>query len=635
MKSKSTRPPTPLLQRPRLLLAWAAWIAVVGLLVIPMILKLLEGKIALFVIPVNPNPLLNLYDLAWQLIYTSVFVSLSFVVLVRKPKDGFAVATSATMLAFGVSTWATTATYGALVPSVLDFGIALARVLGALILCTFPNGRFQPIWVLLVVLAWSFWAFLGIWVPFLDLQQYPEWLFALVQFVFLGSGLIIQLYRYHRIYPPLQKQQAKWMIWGIFVVIVGYLIASLIGGIRLLPPFAVELAQKPLFYLSQIALGLAFTLSALRYRLWDIDFVINRSLIHGLLVLVLTIIFAVITHLFYWFVPVKYHPVGLGVGLIVAGLLFESIRSTLRRFVDERLYDIQFDYTKPILTSPAQMEWPEGSLMRETSFSDYQELELIDRGGVAIVYKAIHPKFSQKVAIKILPAERAADTEFLRRFEREARIVAQLRHINIVRLFDFGEESGTYYIVMEYIHGTTLNEVLAQKGRFRLAEAQSILTGIASALDYAHNHGLVHRDIKPANVMLEPKPDGNYRVVVMDFGIAKRVDGQTSLTESALLGTLDYISPEQIQSDPQIDRRADIYSMGILAYQMLTGVLPFQKKHMAALLMAHMQEPPPDPRDLNEAIPEHVALAIQRAMSKKRSDRYRTAGEFVTALLSH
>ena len=225
----------------------------------------------------------------------------------------------------------------------------------------------------------------------------------------------------------------------------------------------------------------------------------------------------------------------------------------------------------------------------------------------------------------------AEDEQFRKRFQREAQALAGLEHPNIVRLYDYGIENNLYFMVMEYLNGLSLSNALRQGGRMDMDVARPILMNIAEALDYAHAAGLVHRDIKPSNVMLDSSR-GTLRAVLTDFGIVKMPTAMTNITESAVIGTFDYIAPEQIQATGQLDGRADIYALGVMAYQMLTGALPFKRNSPGALLLAHMTAPAPDIREAAPAFSQDTARAIQKAMAKEPASRFATAGEFVAAL---
>jgi tRNA A-37 threonylcarbamoyl transferase component Bud32 len=284
-----------------------------------------------------------------------------------------------------------------------------------------------------------------------------------------------------------------------------------------------------------------------------------------------------------------------------------------------------------------------------TQLGPYQVLEPIGHGGMAEVYKGRHPRLDRTVAIKVLPAkyskkEDSGHAMFAQRFEREARAVAALRHSNIVQVFDFGDIEGNYYMVMEYIRGHDLAYLLRQKLALDLAPVEEILGQVASALDYAHTQGLVHRDVKPSNVLLENLLEDDldqaelihqsnaFRAVLTDFGIAKIFGADTAATQTGILmGTLDYMAPEQIRSAGQVDLRADIYALGVMAFQMLTGQVPFKAENPGAVMLSHLQTPPPDPRLFCSSIPDNVCLAIVRALQKNPDDRFSSAGEMIRA----
>ncbi len=296
-------------------------------------------------------------------------------------------------------------------------------------------------------------------------------------------------------------------------------------------------------------------------------------------------------------------------------------------------------------TLPTAITAGEDGSLTGTQLGPYQVLELLGRGGMAEVYKGRHARLERTVAIKILPAHSlgrdSGQAVFAQRFEREARAVASLRHPNIVEVFDFGDIQGTYYMVMEFVRGEDLARLLREVGRFDLPQAQSILAQISSALDHAHAQGLVHRDIKPSNVMLEGLDRSTtaaglqpaYRAVLTDFGIAKILGGDTAATQTGMLmGTLDYMAPEQIRSAAEVDHRADIYALGVMAYQMLTGQLPMLGDNPGAVMLAHLQTPPPDPRSLRPELSAACAQALLRALAKDPQDRFATSGALVAAM---
>ncbi|GAB4580858.1 MAG: hypothetical protein Fur0022_36020 [Anaerolineales bacterium] len=273
-----------------------------------------------------------------------------------------------------------------------------------------------------------------------------------------------------------------------------------------------------------------------------------------------------------------------------------------------------------------------------SSIGPYEIQGLLARGGMAEVYKGVHNRLERPVAIKILPPQLAGEGDFRRRFKREAQAVAALKHTNIVQVFDFGEFNNTCYLVMEYVDGKDLTNYLREHpGPMPLETALPLLREIASALDYAHSQGVVHRDVKPSNILLEyitilqPQPFP-YRAILTDFGIAKLVTSKISNTGTGMMGTLDYMAPEQIKSAKTVAHYADIYALGVLAYRIITGVLPFAGSHPGEVLQGHLHRPVPDPRAIIPTLPTYITDVLQRAMAKDPEQRYPTAKQVVIAL---
>ena len=262
-----------------------------------------------------------------------------------------------------------------------------------------------------------------------------------------------------------------------------------------------------------------------------------------------------------------------------------------------------------------------------TILGKYQITERLGRGGMAEVYQAYHPQLERYAAIKVLHGFLAEGQDFQMRFQREAKAIAALRHPNIVQIYDIDRNDEYYYMVMEYIDGGTLKDRMLQaSGPLPINAMAHIFGQIASALDYAHRQGVLHRDIKPANVLL----DRSGRVVLTDFGIARIVSETQFTVTGTLVGTPAYMSPEQGKGMP-ISNPSDIYSLGIILYEMVTGKVPFDADTPLAVIHKHINEPLPLPRTLREDIPTAVEDVILKALSKEPEDRYQTANEMMDA----
>src|SRR6266699_3182578 len=277
-----------------------------------------------------------------------------------------------------------------------------------------------------------------------------------------------------------------------------------------------------------------------------------------------------------------------------------------------------------------------------TTFGNYKILAPLGQGGMAHVYRARQENLDREVAVKVLPPWYAADRNFVVRFNLEARLIARLSHPNIVTVHDFNESNGHLYIVMQLVDGGTLKQILDTShdavsaagtsfplpGTMDVLEANRIFQQLASALTYAHEKGIIHRDIKPVNVLM----DRSGRPILSDFGIAKVLAGSSGLTRpGAGVGTPEYMSPEQCKGE-EVDGRADIYALGVMLFEALTGRTPFVGDNYPALAHSHIYEEPPDPRIFNR----HISLPLQnimlRALQKKPEHRYQHTSEMAKAL---
>jgi serine/threonine protein kinase len=261
------------------------------------------------------------------------------------------------------------------------------------------------------------------------------------------------------------------------------------------------------------------------------------------------------------------------------------------------------------------------TLVPGTRLRDYEITGLIGKGGMGEVYMAEDVNLGRKVAVKLLHTQNSADPNHLKRFLNEAKVQAQLVHPNIVALHSFFEEGGAYYLVMQYAPGVTLAELVRRTGPIPEQRALRIFTQIAEALGYAHSEGVVHRDIKPSNIMIDP--DKNDRVMVMDFGIARMISDEHITRTGTQLGTPCYMSPEQVMGEKDIDSRSDIYSAGVVLYEMLSGSIPYDLNTESLYKVQDriIKEPLPDPRLIYEYISEENVTLIRTLTQKEPKDR--------------
>lgn len=258
----------------------------------------------------------------------------------------------------------------------------------------------------------------------------------------------------------------------------------------------------------------------------------------------------------------------------------------------------------------------------------YELIEKIGAGGMAIVYKARCHLLNRYVAVKILRPELVEDENFVKRFKRESQAAASLSHPNIVNVYDVGQEDGIYYIVMEYVCGKTLKDYVREKGKLDSREAIKIALQIAAALEHAHKNGIVHRDIKPQNILI----GDDYTVKVADFGIARAVTSTTiTLAGSNVVGSVHYFSPEQARGG-YTDAKSDIYSLGIVLYEMVTGTLPFEGDTAVSVAIKHIQEKVKPPGEINPGIYKSLQDIIQKAIEKQPERRYQSAGQMIEDL---
>jgi serine/threonine protein kinase len=276
---------------------------------------------------------------------------------------------------------------------------------------------------------------------------------------------------------------------------------------------------------------------------------------------------------------------------------------------------------------------PSVPLTPGTRVGRYEIVAHLATGGMGEVYRARDIELERDVALKLLPESQTDNSAALERFRREARAAARLSHKNIVTLYDWGQDGGTWYLALEFIDGVDLHSRIVHKGRLRVDEALVITLQAARALDHASRHGVIHRDIKPSNFLLV-RDGQKMRVKLTDFGLARtNQEGQYRITrDGSTVGTIDYMAPEQARDSTQSDVRSDIYSLGCTLYHMLSGQPPFPDGGLGERLYKHMQLEPTDVRELNPEVPEALWLVLQRMLAKKPEDRYQTAADLIDAV---
>jgi serine/threonine protein kinase len=267
------------------------------------------------------------------------------------------------------------------------------------------------------------------------------------------------------------------------------------------------------------------------------------------------------------------------------------------------------------------------AMIGEVIAGRYELEELVGRGGMSSVYRAHDRLLERKVALKLLHEQYAVDPDYVERFRREARSVAQLSHANIVTVIDRGEDDGRQFIVFEYVDGENLKELITRRGALPVRRALELGVQIGGALAFAHRQGLVHRDVKPQNILLDRAGPAK----VTDFGIARTMTVQGLTQTGTVLGTAVYIAPEQAKGEP-VDEKTDVYSLGIVLFELLAGEVPFQGDSFVAVAMKHVNDPPPSLADRRPEVPLRLDAAVQRALAKRPEDRFGSMDELVADL---
>lgn len=599
------------------------------------------------------------YWIGLDVLLAIICTVIALFIFIRRSDDWLALALSQTIFFLGFSFSLSIAQLEPLVGATVTTMGFLALLLP---INLFPDGTHKPTWMKWVSLLAVpyFLATIPIQAEALALSDSstPSGLYPLAvtgAMFLLFLGVVGQVLRFRNHANAVQKQQTKFIVMGavlafaLDLIVWATSIHPLLShpftapdrAVYTLASFLAMLLAKGVDFLSLVAVPLAFGLAVTRTRLWDIDLVINRSLVYVTVSAIVAGVFGGVALFIQTIVGENYTTIAMFVSVVVAGALFNPVRAQVQSLVDRRLYGFRFDQIqlKKVAQQEARAEKMKRAPIVQTEgrftgypLKNYTIQGIVGRGGMGEVYRAVARGY--EYAIKFLPDMWMDNSDARERFLREADVTSRLRHPHIVTVHEHGAIENTLYMVMDYIHGIELNKRIKQDGALPLEDALTVAIEIADALDYAHEQGLVHRDMKPSNIILRDQQDPElFHAMLVDFGVAKIRDATTHLTGTGAIGTIDYMAPEQIKEARTVDHRADIYALGVVVFEMLTGQRPFTGG-VAQVMFAHIQQPPPDVRDIKPEIPRHIAHAINRALEKDVTSRFRTAGEFAKALQS-
>lgn len=571
-----------------------------------------------------------------------IFISMGILIYLRKPYDRISLLTSVFLLTFGSGG----TLYAQYVPNVdqyiqdhnmflLDPLSNVGWMLLFIYFIFFPDGRpvpriarFHIINLMLFIVFWMF----PVESPLYPFNWFPLILMATMLFMF-GIPLASQIYRYRNVSTPVQRQQTKLVVLGFILAIVSIALVALVVGEQETGSVG-QLILATIGDCGFVTIPITLAFAIMRYRLWDVDLIINRSLAYLVVAGIALLLFFASLFGIQLVVGQTQPIVAFLITILCSVAVFQPLRRRVQRFVDRRIYHLRFEIDDLRAQQDTQsLTITNAGALSGKTLGNYQILDVIGKGGMGEVYKATDG--TRTYAIKTLLASKQADPEIVSRFRREGEIGKQLQHPNIANVYEIEQDANTnlLYLVMDYLEGEDLKTLLEQHEILDLQMTAMIISDLAQALDAAHNEGVVHRDIKPANVMIVTTADGGQRAILTDFGIIKLKDAHT-ITQTGAIGTIGYMAPEQILDARTVDIHADIYALGIVTYEMLVGTLPFTGG-AGQVMFAHIQQPPPDPRAKNNTIPRDVAKAILKALEKDATNRFASAGEFAKILSDH
>lgn len=497
---------------------------------------------------------------------------------------------------------------------------AVFATLAYFVFAVFPDGALRPRWV-----CWCLGARLFVTANLaLNVVPLLNELYIYLDIFMYGVLMVAQYQRFCRDRISIERQQTKWVLLGISVGLVFFFL-------RRLADVHLHEHHPELYFicygLSRLAvmtIPVAITFALLRYRLYDVDWVLNRSLVYSSLTATVVVVFSLISlasqvFVAWWLRTADAQLMSFGLTTVSVGLLLMPTRAMLQRLVDQHVFRLRLPLAASAVarSTSSTPSW-EGAQLGSLSMGT-----MIAHGSIGEVYMATYQ--GRRVAVKLLPRQSLSDEAVCALLQREVRLFQGLSHPNICQMLSGGVYNSVPYIVMEYVEGEELERVLAARKQLTLAEARLILRDVAAALDYLHERNIVHGDVKPRNILLQ-----DVRAVLTDFGTARYLTDATT-AETHLLTTPDYAAPEQLCSSVHATRATDIYALGVVAYRLLTGHKPFTG-NLRQKLLAILHAPPRDPREFVPTLPSATACAILRALDKEPTRRFPTAGAFARAV---